>query len=80
MPDLLNVLGLANKLNVLPSWVRARLRSRTPAPLKIPGIVRVGRHIRFRPDIIDAWIENGCKLPLPKAGGANSDGKLRSRK
>lgn len=30
---------------------------------RIPGVVRLGRTIRFKSDVIEAWIENGGESP-----------------
>ncbi len=28
---------------------------------ELPGMVRIGRLVRWRKSAVDAWIENGCK-------------------
>jgi excisionase family DNA binding protein len=52
---LLTVATLAAKLTIHPMTVRKFLSAG-----KIPAPVRIGRSLRWRPDVIDGWIAAGC--------------------
>jgi hypothetical protein len=60
-------------VSVAPLWDAERLARRLEIPLYaawrvgrqglIPGaVVRVGRYLRFRPDVVEAWIASGGSL------------------
>jgi excisionase family DNA binding protein len=59
-PNLMTIAELAAKLQV-PQQTLYAWRSRGEGP---PGI-RVGRHVRYRPDAVDAWL-------LSREGGGPS--------
>lgn len=52
--DLLKVGGIANELDVPPSWIYARTRIKDGNT--IPHI-RVGKYLRFRKSEVMAWLE-----------------------
>jgi len=48
--ELHDIAYIAKKLNVKPSWIRLQILNR-----KIP-FLKIGKHIRFRPEEIDQWL------------------------
>jgi hypothetical protein len=54
--ELLDAEQLAARLNVPPSWVRSRSRSRTPREERIP-VIRLGRYCRYRWPEVSAWLQ-----------------------
>lgn len=56
-PLLLNVTQAAERLNVSEHYIRRLVRERRIA------VVKLGRHVRFRPEDLDALIEKGLRPP-----------------
>jgi predicted DNA-binding transcriptional regulator AlpA len=52
---------VAEMLGLKPSWVRDRCRPSTPEADRIPGMVRLGRYVKFQLHAVEEWINNGCK-------------------
>lgn len=57
--------NVAAMLGVKPSWVRDRCRPSTPEEDRIPGMVRLGRYVKFQQSVVEEWIANGCR-PIAK--------------
>ena len=55
--ELLTSEELASRLHVPTSWVRSRVRSRTPKSERLPHI-QLGRYCRFRWPEVSAWLES----------------------
>ena len=56
---LFTVEEVANRLHVPVSWIYERSRHDA---LKNLGMVRVGKYLRFRVDIVEEFVENGGDL------------------
>ncbi len=64
MTEFLSVSDLSKKLNIPKSTIYDFARKG-----KIPGVFRIGKHWRFRADMIEQWIEEQTK---PKALNLNA--------
>jgi excisionase family DNA binding protein len=55
MDEILTLSELTAKLKVPKSWLYKRTMKK-----KIPGQIKLGKHLRFKGAAIKAWIEKGC--------------------
>jgi len=70
--DLLTAEDVAARLRVTPAWVYAQTRQR-----RIPHL-RLGRYVRYRPEAVDAWIEQvETSSSLPPGRRSNADRSAR---
>ena len=63
MSQLLTADDVAELLQVSNKWVYAAARRG-----ELPGVVRAGRSVRFRPDEIEEWIATGGAVTEEVAG------------
>ncbi|MDX6690598.1 MAG: Helix-turn-helix domain [Solirubrobacteraceae bacterium] len=66
-----DVPGLAAYLSVSPWWVTRNVNER-----RIP-FTKVGRHLRFDLDLIDAWLADRSFDPTDEPGSRRSGGTVR---
>ena len=60
---LIDCADVAAMLGLKESWVRDRCRPSTPAEDRIPGMIRLGRYVKFQAALVEEWIAGGCKSP-----------------
>jgi excisionase family DNA binding protein len=49
--------------------ISARTAKRMAAAGELPGLVRLGRLVRFDRRVIERWIADGCPKPTARRGG-----------
>jgi len=53
--ELLTIKEMAARLKVHPSWLYSRTRIRGHEAM--PGVIRCGKYLRFKPEMVVAWIK-----------------------